>query len=94
VKRIFYLPSDYAKRKHLREEGVAESGEVSPQGTVVHEEDWEGRVAATARPSTLHLKRLPDGRVLPKTVRELVEEGKFVIGLGPAGVDSIRRSND
>lgn len=87
VKRVFFLPTDYAKRKRLKVEGVAKSGEVSPRGTVEHEEDWEGRVSATAKPATLHLKRLPDGRVVPKTMQELIAEGKFVVGLGPTGVE-------
>lgn len=93
VKRVFFLPSDYAKRKNLKVEGVAKSGEVSQKGVVEHEEDWEGRVAVTAKPATLHLKRLPDGRVVLKSMQELIDEGHFVVGLGPTGVESVRRPN-
>lgn len=89
VKRIFFLPAGYQKRKHTTVAGVAATGEISRHGLVAETEDWEGRVAATAAPATLRLKRLPDGRVVNKTDKELVEEGLYVLGLGPVGVELI-----
>ncbi len=89
VKRVFFFPSGYKKRKNTTVAGAASTGEVSPKGLVTHTEDWEGRVEATAMPSTIHLKRLPDGRVVLKSHKEMIEEGTYVLGLGPAGVELV-----
>lgn len=89
VKHIFFLPSSYKKRKHTTVAGVASTGEISTKGLVAETEDWEGRIEATAMPATLHLKRLPDGSVVRKTDKEMIEEGTYVLGLGPAGVELV-----
>jgi len=89
VKRIFFLPSSYKKRKHTTVAGVASTGEISTKGLVAETEDWEGRVEATAMPATIHLDLLPDGRVVRKTDKQMIEDGTYVIGLGPVGVELI-----
>ena len=86
VKRVFFIPSSSKQRKQQTVTGRASTGEISDKGLMVQEEDWDGRVAATAMPATIHLKRLPDGRVVRKTMTELIEEGRFVAGVGPTGV--------
>lgn len=89
VKRVFYLPSNFKRRKNREVTGVAQSGEISDKGLVSVEEDWEGRQAVQANTATLHLTRLPDGRVVNKTREQLIEEGLIRIGQGPTGVELI-----
>lgn len=89
VKRVFFFPEGYRHRTKKTVEGVASTGEISPKGLVELEEDWDGRVSARVMPATLHLRREPDGHVRMKTAEELIEEGRFVVGLGPTGVGSL-----
>ncbi len=84
-KRVaLYLPSHYKNRTNAVTAGQAKSGEISPKGLMTETEDWEGRVKVLARPTTIHLKMNPDGTIRPKTMAELIEEGKFFIGKGPS----------
>lgn len=71
-------------------EGIAKTGEVSPKGTVTHIEDREGTVTALVAPSTIRYVRDPDGTIRPKTLQEMIRDGQFIVGTGPAGV---RRTN-
>ena len=64
-------------------DGVAKTGEISPKGTVAHTEDREGRVAVLAAPATIRYIRDPDGTIRPKTMKEMIRDGQFVIGYGP-----------
>ena len=86
VKRFFYFPEGYKKRKNAKVEGISKKGEVSPKGLVTEIEDWQDRVEAIASPSTLHLELDPDGRIRVKRHDELVAEGRFIPGQGPTGV--------
>jgi hypothetical protein len=79
------LPEGYKRRKNTTTVGVAKTGEVSPKGTVSHTEDWEGRVAAEAAPTSVHYVRDPDGRWRPMTIQEMIERGLFTPGEGPTG---------
>lgn len=68
-------------------EGVAKTGEISPQGTVSHIEDWDGRIEAIAAPPTTHYVYFKStGELRRKTLQELIDEGKFYVGHGPTGV--------
>ncbi len=89
VKRVFFFPEGYKKRRHKTVEGVASTGEISQKGLVSHTEDWEGRIEANVQPSTIHMKMLPDGTVRVKTTTELIQEGKYRLGLGPVGVELV-----
>lgn len=69
------------------EAGIAKTGEISPKGTVRHIEDWEGRVAVEAAPPTQHyVYSLSTGELRRKTMKELIDEGKFYVGHGPTGL--------
>lgn len=79
-----WLPEGYKLRKHRVTEGVAESGEVSPKGTVSHIEDWEGRIAAEAAPAAQHYEySISTGKLRRLTFREMVDRGYFIITKGP-----------
>ena len=68
-------------------EGIAKTGEISPNGTVQHIEDWEGRVEAIAGPATTHYVYFKStGELRRKTLSELIDEGKFYVGKGPTGL--------
>jgi hypothetical protein len=41
------------ERTRVRTEGVAQSGEISKQGTVSHKDYWSGKLQVVARPETL-----------------------------------------
>ena len=87
VKRFFYLPSGYKHKTNKKVHGEAESGEISPKGLVTEEEDWEGRQSVLAQPSTIHYTfDRSMGKFRSKTMKELMEEGKFRQGHGPTGV--------
>jgi hypothetical protein len=73
----------YAKKTNTVVEGVAKTGEISPKGTVAHTEDLEGRVAVLAAPATIRWVRDPDGTLRPKTMKEMIRDGQFLIGVGP-----------
>jgi hypothetical protein len=49
------------RRTRLRIDGIARTGQTSPKGTVEHVDYYSGRVAATAKPSSVNvvLKELP-----------------------------------
>ncbi len=76
-------------RKHILKsdiEGIAKTGEISPLGTVEHIEDHEGRVEAIAGPATTHYVYYKStGELRKKTLKELIDEGKFYVGKGPTG---------
>jgi len=76
----------YQKTHNTTVEGVAKTGEISPQGTVTHIEDREGRVQGIAAPSTIRYIRLPDGTIRRKTMKEMIADGQFIIGVGPGQV--------
>jgi hypothetical protein len=81
---VLYLPSNYKHSTRTREYGRAKSGEVSPKGLVQQTEDWEGRESALAMPTTIHyLWNKRTGEFRMKTMKELIEEGRFVVGKGP-----------
>ena len=90
-KRPFYLPSGFKKRKNKVVTGVSKTGEVAPSGLVSHIEDWEGRVAVVAAPSTInYIWNKHTGEFRAKTMDELIKEGKFIRGKGPTGVTTQR----
>ena len=75
------------KATHETVEGISRSGEISPKGTVKHIEDWEGRVAAVVGPPTQHFVYFKStGELRRKTLKELIDEGKFYVGHGPTGL--------
>ena len=72
---------------HETVEGISRTGEISPLGTVKHIEDWEGRVEAIAGPPTQHFVYYKStGELRRKTMKELIDEGKFYVGHGPTGL--------
>ncbi len=84
---LFYLPSEYKNRKNVTVAGEAKSGEISKKGLVAQKEDWEGRIEVQALPSTIHMVyERSTGKFRMKTMEELVEEGKFILGRGPTGI--------
>lgn len=84
MRPALFLPSGYNKRKHRTVEGVARTGEVSPQGTVAHTEDWDGRVAADVRLVTMRYEYSKStGRIRQLSFKELVDRGYFILGKGP-----------
>ena len=81
---VLYLPSNYKNKTNTRTFGRAQSGEVSPKGLVSQTEDWEGRESALVMPSTIHYYwNRTTGEFRPKTMAELIDEGKFIVGKGP-----------
>lgn len=67
-------------------EGIAKTGEISPKGTVAHIEDWEGRIAAEANPTSMHFEySVSTGRLRRLTFQEMVDRGYFILGYGPKG---------
>ena len=46
------------RRTRLRIEGVAKTGQISPQGTVEHLDYYSGRTAATAKPAPIRVKMM------------------------------------
>ena len=46
------------RRTRLRVDGVAKTGGISPKGTVEHTDYYSGRMAVTAKPSTVHVKMM------------------------------------
>ena len=46
------------RRTRLRIEGVAKTGQTSPQGTVEHLDYYSGRTAATAKPAPIRVKMM------------------------------------
>ena len=78
---------DRKTAKQVTVEGISKSGEISPKGTVKHIEDWEGRVAVEAGPATQHYVYFKStGELRLKTLKELIDEGKFYVGHGPTGL--------
>lgn len=76
----------WVARKNRVVEGVARTGEISPKGTVAHIEDWEGRVAAEANPSSMHFAlSVSTGELRRLTFQEMVDRGYFILGYGPKG---------
>lgn len=73
----------YQKQTNTVVEGVAKTGEISPKGTVAHTEDREGRVSVLAAPAPIRWVRDPDGTLRPKTMKEMIRDGQFLIGVGP-----------
>jgi len=82
-----WLPkSGYKKSTNRVVEGIARTGEVSPKGTVAHVEDWDGRVAAEANPSSMHFAySVSTGELRRLTFQEMVDRGYFILGYGPKG---------
>ncbi len=79
-----YLRQGFKRKTHTVTTGVAKTGEESTKGTVEHTEDWEGRIAATAKPAPIRMMVEPDGRVRRMTMPEMIERGYFIVGRGPA----------
>lgn len=77
-------------RKHVLKsdiEGIAKTGEISPLGTMEHIENDEGNVEVVAAPSTTHYVYYKStGELRKKTLKELIDEGKFYVGKGPTGL--------
>jgi len=68
-------------------EGIAKTGEISPKGLVEHIESWDGRVEAVVKPTTDHYVYFKStGELRKKTLKELIDEGKFWVGKGPTGL--------
>lgn len=86
AKRFFYI-ARLGQKVNRTVEGRAKTGEVSPKGLVAHVEDWQGRIRATAAPSTIRYIKTPDG-VRPMTMSEMIERGYFIVGTGPKGYRS------
>lgn len=76
----------YVTRTRRTVDGIAESGEISPQGVVTHTEDWDGRISAEVLPATNRYVRDPDGHIRTMTFKEMVDRGYFHVGRGPKGV--------
>lgn len=86
MKRFLYLPSKYKHRTNRTTEGRARTGEVSPKGLVSHVEDWEGRVAVEAEPTTMRYGySVSTGKIRPLTRQEMIDRGYWKPGKGPKG---------
>ena len=71
-------------RTNITTEGIARTGEESPLGTVSHKEEWDGRIAAMARPAPMHYVYNDDGEIRPMTMPEMIDKGYFIVSKGPA----------
>jgi hypothetical protein len=89
MKKVLYL-AKYRRQTNTTVEGVAKTGQVSPQGIVAHTEDWEGRIASLAAPSAIRYIREPDGHVRPMTLKEMIVRGYFHVASGPVGIRKIK----
>lgn len=84
LNRIWHTAGlDRQRRTNTTTEGIARSGETSPKGTVTQIEDWDGRLAAVARPATIRYITDEDGTLRPMTMREMIDRGYFIVGKGP-----------
>ena len=54
-----YLKQGYKQSTRDRTEGIASTGEVSPNGTVTHTDHWDGRVDATVKPQAYGMRLTP-----------------------------------
>jgi hypothetical protein len=88
--RPFLYLARYKQKTNTTVEGVAKSGQVSPQGIVAHSENWEGRVSSLAAPSAIRYLVDPDGHVRPMTMKEMIDRGYFHLASGPTGVRHIK----
>lgn len=57
--RFTFLPENYKKRTRIRVDGLAATGQVSPQGTVTHRDHWDGSMDAIVRPEPARLAAVP-----------------------------------
>lgn len=71
-------------RTRVTTEGVAQTGEISPKGTVTHAEEWNGDTAVMTRPAPIHYGYNDAGEIRPLTMAEMIDRGYFIIGKGPA----------
>lgn len=83
---FLYLPSGYKNRKNTVTEGIAKTGEISPQGIVTHRESWDGSVEGIVGKNAVRLIVEPDGRIRNMTYKEMLERGYVRKGKGPVGV--------
>lgn len=81
----------YKQKTNTTVEGVATTGQISPEGLVAHTEDSEGRVSVTAAPAAVRYIRDPDGTIRPMTLDEMIDRGYFHLASGPVGVQRIRK---
>lgn len=71
-KRFTFLPEGYKKSTRIRVDGVAATGQISPQGTVQHTDHWDGSMDAIVRPQPIALSVAPSpngGRPKEQEVR-------------------------
>lgn len=85
AKKTLYV-ARMAGDTYTKVEGIAKSGEVSPQGILTTVEDREGRQSVTAGPAAIRYVMEPDGRIRRKTIKEMIRDGQWRKGVGPVGV--------
>jgi hypothetical protein len=54
-KKFTFLPENYKKRTRITVDGLAATGQVSPQGTVTHREHWDDSMDAIVTPQPVSL---------------------------------------
>lgn len=71
-KRFTFLPEHYKKKTRIRVDGLAATGQVSPQGTVTHRDHWDGSMDAIVTPQPVQLSVAPsDNGSKPQKEKEV-----------------------
>ncbi len=72
-KKFTFLPEDYKKRTRVTVDGLAATGQVSPQGTVRHREHWNDSmdVIAVPQPVGLSIANANDNGYKPPKEQEV-----------------------